>query len=174
MVQQLSHSSNVKPSLRECPEQGWSFSCWNICSQPEYLKGTCVSKTLKRRTPYWWNRQSEIQRQSCMTWSKKELSDKYVSNCNFFGADRSLYMYMTSATTNVLTHPVPLPSRCFYLPAPFVIHFWKPEVPEGRYQIEKYGSLLPSTTNSVAVKMSEGQKNKGFESRRECTVTHKP
>lgn len=93
MVPQLSHSSNVKPSLRECPKQGWSFSCCNFCSQPEYSAGTCVSKTLKRRTPYWWKRQSEIQRQSCMTWSKNELSDKPVSNCSFFGAARSLDVY---------------------------------------------------------------------------------
>lgn len=105
---------------------------------------------------------------------RQERAVKLVSNCNFFGAARSLRMYMTSATTNVLTHPVLLPSRCFYLPAPFVIHFWKPEVPEGRYQIEKYSSLLPPTTNSVAEKRSDGQKNRGFESRRECTVAHKP
>lgn len=121
----------------------------------EYLKGTCVSKTLTRRTPYWWKRQSEIQRQSCMTWSKKELSNLCPTATFLVQVDHYKCIW-PSATTNVLTQPVPLPSRCFYLPAPFVNRFWKPEVPEGRYQIEKYGSLLLSTTNSVAEKNEWG------------------
>lgn len=121
-----------------------------VCSQPQYLKGTCVSKTLSRSTLYWWKRQSEIQRQSCMTWSKKELSDKYVHNHNFSG-EQDTYIYTTPTTLNVLTLPSPpLPSKCFYLLAQFVIHFWKLEVPEGKYQIEKYDFLLPSTTNRGA------------------------
>lgn len=107
-------------------------------------------------------------------WPEARKSCQTCVQLQLLGAARSLFMYMTSATTNVLTYPVPLPSRCFHLPVPFAIHFWKPEVPEGRYQIEKYSSLLPPTTNSVAEKRSDGQKNRGFESRRECTVTHKP
>lgn len=133
-----------------------------VCSQPQYLKGTCVSKTLSRSTLYWWKRQSEIQRQSCMTCSKKELSDKYVHNHNFSG----------DQDTHIYTPPPPLPSKCFYLLAQLVIHFWKLEVPEGRYQIEKHGFLLLSTTNWGG-KMSEEQKNNGFEGRRKCTVTYK-
>lgn len=68
-----------------------------VCSQPQYLKGTCVSKTLSRSTLYWWKRQSEIQRQSCMTCSKKELSDKYVHNHNFSG-DQDTHIYTPPST----------------------------------------------------------------------------
>lgn len=94
-------------------------------------------------------------------------------------ARKSCQTSMCTTTTFLVirTHiytppPPPLPSKCFYLLAQLVIHFWKLEVPEGRYQIEKHGFLLLSTTNWGG-KMSEEQKNNGFEGRRKCTVTYK-